>query len=178
MREKLALLIWETAWALFCSWTPKPANPWRVFWLKMFGAKIEGNVFVHQRARIAIPWNLTMRDASCIGDRANIYNLGQVELGRASLVAQEVYLCTGTHDFEHPIFPLQVGKIIIGDHAFLGARTFVLPGVSVSEGVVTGACSVVTQDLPPWMVCAGNPCRPIRPRKIISSDDNPPVQDK
>ena len=37
-REKIGRLAWEMIWASFCSWTPKPLNPWRLFWLKVFGA--------------------------------------------------------------------------------------------------------------------------------------------
>lgn len=164
--ERLTLLLWDTVWGLLCSWTPKPANFWRVGVLKLFGAKIHGKVFVHQRARITIPWNLEMHEGSCIGDRASIYNLEMIELGRMALVAQECYLCAGTHDFEDPTFPLQVAKITIGEDSFLGARTFVLPGVTIGAGAVTGACSVVSKDLPPWMICVGNPCQPLRERKM------------
>ncbi len=167
--ERLTLLLWDAVWDLLCSWTPKPLNSWRVFVLKSFGAKIHGKVFVHQRARSTIPWNLEMHDGSCIGDRANVYNLAMIELGRMALVAQECYLCAGTHDFEDPTFPLQVAKITIGEECFLGARTFVLPGVIVGAGVVTGACSVVSKDLPPWMICVGNPCQPVRERKMLSA---------
>ena len=51
-REMRAL--WGFCWFLFCAWTPKPLNPWRLFWLRVFDAKIHGTPFVHQRARIAV----------------------------------------------------------------------------------------------------------------------------
>lgn len=161
VREKAGRLAWEIAWAFFCAWTPKPLNGWRLVWLRIFGAKIEGRPFVHQRARILIPWNLTMRDRSCLGDRANAYTLGEIELGEASTVAQEVYLCSGTHDFSQATLPLKVAKIVIGPHAFLGARAFVMPGVVVGEGALVGACAVVTRDVPAWTVVAGNPAKEI-----------------
>ncbi len=78
-------------------------------------------------------------------------------------MAQEVYLCTGTHDFEKTMF-LMTAKITIGARAFLGARTFVMPGVTVGDDCIIGACSVVTRDTPAGMICAGNPCRIVRPR--------------
>jgi putative colanic acid biosynthesis acetyltransferase WcaF len=104
-----------------------------------------------------------MHDRACIGDRASIYSLGEVELGEDCTVAQESYLCTGTHDLEDTMF-LMTAKITIGAHAFLAARTFVMPGVTIGENCVIGACSVVTHDMPAGMVCVGNPCRPVRPR--------------
>lgn len=161
LREKVGRLAWEVAWALLCAWTPKPLNSWRIFWLKCFGAKIEGRPFVHQRARIQIPWNLTLRDRSCLGDRANAYSLGEIEIGEGGTVAQEAYLCTGSHDFTHPALQLRVAKITIGPHAFVSARAFILPGVVVGERAIVGACAVVTRDVVPSMIVAGNPAREI-----------------
>ena len=168
LKEKVGMFLWEYVWLLLCSWTPKPFNGWRVFWLRAFGATLHGKPFVHQRARVQIPWNLTMHDRACIGDRANIYSLGPVELGVECTIAQEVYLCTGTHDFEKTMF-LMTDKITIGARAFLGARTFVLPGVTIGDDCIIGACSLVTKDTPPGMICCGNPCKVLRPRRPDSA---------
>ena len=163
-RDRLRRVLWEFCWALFCSWTPKPANPWRLFWLRVFDAKIYGAPFVHQRARIAIPWNLTLHDRACLGDRANAYSLGEIEIGARATVAQEVYLSGGTHDFTHPGMPLVTAKITVGEDAFLGARVFVMPGMTIGARSVVGACSVVTKDVPADVFAAGNPCKVLRPR--------------
>jgi putative colanic acid biosynthesis acetyltransferase WcaF len=165
--DRLRRALWEFCWAVFCSWTPKPANPWRLFWLRVFDAKIEGTPFVHQRARIAIPWNLTLHDRACLGDRANAYSLGEIEIGARATVAQEVYLSTGSHDFAQASFPLVVAKISIGEDAFVGARAFVLPGVTIGARAIVGACSVVTHDVPNDAIAAGNPCRVLRSRAAI-----------
>lgn len=164
LENRALRLLWEFCWAVFCRWTPKPANPWRLFWLGVFGVKIEGKPFVHQRARIAIPWHLTLGDRCCLGDRANAYSLGKIEIGAGATVAQEAYLSTGSHDFSHPALPLVTAKITIGADAFVGARVFVMPGVEIGARSVIGACSVVTKDVPPDVFAAGNPCRVLRPR--------------
>lgn len=160
------MLLWEYCWALLCAWTPKPANPWRLFWLRVFDAKIHGTPFVHQRARIAIPWNLTLHDRGCLGDRANAYSLGPIEIGARATVAQEVYLSTGSHDFSTSRMPLVVGKITIGEDVFIGARAFVMPGINIGARSVIGACSVVTKDIPADSIAAGNPCRVVRRREV------------
>jgi len=163
-RERALRFLWEFCWWLFCAWTPKPANSWRLFWLGVFEAKIDGTPFVHQRARIAIPWKLTLHDRACLGDRANAYSLGEIEIGARATIAQEAYLSTGTHDFTQPTFPLAVAKITVGEDAFVGARAFVMPGVTIGARAIVGACSVVTRDVPADVIAAGNPCRVVRPR--------------
>lgn len=162
--DRVLRLLWEFSWFVFCAWTPKPLNPWRLFWLRVFGAKIHGTPFVHQRARIAIPGNLTLHDLACLGDRANAYTLGEIEIGPRATVAQEVYLSTGTHDFARAELPLVTAKITIGEDAFIGARAFVMPGVTIGARSVIGACSVVTKDVPADAVAAGNPCRVLHSR--------------
>src|SRR5262252_3334214 len=84
IENRVLRLLWEVAWRVFCEWTPKPFNPWRLFWLRVFDARIEGTPFVHQRARIAIPWNLRLGDGSCLGDRASVYSLGEIEIRRGA----------------------------------------------------------------------------------------------
>ena len=162
--QRVLRVLWEFCWVVFCSWTPKPLNEWRLFWLRVFDAKIDGKPFVHQRARIAVPWNLTLHDRACLGDRANAYSLAEIEIGARATVAQEAYLDTGSHDFDQAGLPLITAKITIGEDAFIGARAFVLPGVTIGARSVVGACSVVTHDVPEDVIAAGNPCKVLRKR--------------
>ena len=66
--------------------------------------------------------------------------------------------------FHSRVYLLQQRKLRIGADAFIGARAFVLPGVTIGERSVIGACSVVTENVPPDVFAAGNPCRVLRPR--------------
>src|SRR5438270_13460386 len=143
VQERVLRLLWELCWCLLCSWTPKPANPWRLFWLDVFGATIEGKPFVHQRARIEIPWHLTLRDRACLGDRANAYSLGEIEIGERATVAQEVYLSGASHDFSQPGMQLTTAKIAIGPVAIIDERALVLLCVINGYRSVIGARYVV-----------------------------------
>ena len=174
-REQAGMLLWEYAWVLLCRWTPKPLNPWRLLVLRAFGATVEGRPFVHQRARVQVPWRLTLHDRACLGDGAVAYSLGPIELGARCTVAQEAYLCAGTHDFADPDLPLQTAPIVIGEDVFVGARAFVLPGVTVGARAVVGAASVVTRDVPPGAMVAGNPARFLRQRDGAGTPDGPPL---
>lgn len=158
-RSRVALLAWEYAWMVLCQWTPKPLNAWRLAVLRAFGAKIHGRPFVHQRARIQIPWNVTLGDGACLGDRAALYSLDKIEVQARAVIAQEAYICTGTHDFTSPALPLLTAPVRIMEGAFVGARAFVMPDVTIGAGAVVGACAVVTRDVAPGARVKGNPAR-------------------
>jgi acetyltransferase-like isoleucine patch superfamily enzyme len=58
-----------------------------------------------------------------------------------------------------PAFPVIHGAIVVGRKAWVAARAIVLMGVTIGEGSVIGAGSVVTRDVPAHTICAGNPAR-------------------
>jgi putative colanic acid biosynthesis acetyltransferase WcaF len=99
-----------------------------------------------------------------VGPRVAIYNLAQVSLRRGANVSQNCHLCAGTHDYLRWDMPLVAQPIVIGENAWLGADVFVGPGVSIGRLSVIGARSVVVKDMPESSVCAGNPCRVLKPR--------------
>ena len=55
-----------------------------------------------------------------------------------------------------------MAPVRIADKAWIGARAIVLKGVTVGEGAIIAAGSVVTKDVPPWTIFAGNPARIVR----------------
>ena len=175
LRQRLELLAWDFVWALTCGWTPKPCNPWRLLIMRLFGAEIHGTPFVHQRARITHPRNLVLHHRACLGDGAHAYALGRIVLHEGATIAQEAYLCTGTHDFASPHLPLQTAPIEVGTGAFVGARAFVLPGLTLGAGCLVGAMAVVTRDVAPGAIVAGNPARPLgfRPLANIMPGETP-----
>lgn len=164
LRERLGMLAWMIVCALFFRPSPKMFNTWRLFLLRVFGAKVSGVPFVHSACIIRIPWHLTIEDGAALAPGAEVYNLGHVTLRKRCVVSQQAYLCAGTHELSDPMLPLLVGDIEIGPEAFLGARAMVMPGVRIGEGAVLGAGGVAGKDLDAWTIYAGNPCKPIRTR--------------
>jgi len=56
------------------------------------------------------------------------------------------------------------GDTIIGNDVWVGQNVTIMPGVSIGDGAIVAACSVVTKDIPAYHVAGGNPCRVIRKR--------------
>ena len=177
VRSRVGVLLWEVCWSVFCGWTPKPFNRWRLMWLRLFGADIRGIAFVHSRASVIRPWNLSMHERACLGDGAVAYCLDKVVLETGATLAQGAYLCSGTHDFDEPNTPLRTAPIRVGAHAFVALRAIVLPGVTIGEGCVVGAGAVVSRDTEAWSIYAGMPARKIgaRRRHPATSDASAPT---
>jgi putative colanic acid biosynthesis acetyltransferase WcaF len=134
--------------------------------LKVFGANLSGMPFIHSTAMIQIPWNLTMKHRACLGERAIAYSLGKIDIQEGATIAQEAYLCTGTHDFNDPSLQLITKPITVGKNTFIGARAMILPGVSIGYQAIVGAMSVVSKDVPDHKIVAGNPAKIIGDRSL------------
>lgn len=67
------------------------------------------------------------------------------------------------HAMEGRSFPNK-GDIVVGNDVWLGYRSVILAGVTIGDGAIVGAYSVVTKDVPPYTIVAGNPAKEIRRR--------------
>lgn len=163
--NRLSRLLWQLVWILLFRPTPPSMHAWRCWLLRRFGARIGSPCYVYSSVEIWAPWLLSMADYSTLAPRVICYSMSSVSLGIRAVVSQGVHLCTGSHDYESENFQLFSRPISIGADVWVCSEAFVGPGVKIADGAVIGARSVVTSDQPGWMVCAGNPCRPIKPRK-------------
>jgi acetyltransferase-like isoleucine patch superfamily enzyme len=59
------------------------------------------------------------------------------------------------------------GKVVIEEGAFIGINAVILPGVTVGRNAVVAASSVVTKDVPPFTVVAGNPAAVVKRYNVI-----------
>jgi putative colanic acid biosynthesis acetyltransferase WcaF len=163
--EQMRRILWMAgAWVFRLS--PRPCFGFRCWWLRLFGAAIGREVHVYPSAVIYYPWNLQIGDWSAIGEWALIYNLGRVTIGERATLSQRVHVCAGTHDYRDASMPLLKPPVFIENSTWICADAFVGPGVTVYEGAVVGARSVVVKDVPAWSVVAGNPARVIKARAM------------
>jgi acetyltransferase-like isoleucine patch superfamily enzyme len=137
--------------------------------LKRAGLKANGIAFVHARAMLEAARFIELGEGCVIGE-AVLYALDRIVIGRHVVINDGVFLCTATHDADDASFPLRTGPITIGDYAWIATRSIVLPGVSIGRGAIVGAGAVVTRDVAPMTVVAGNPAREVGSRKVVHND--------
>lgn len=163
----LRRFVWEVVWLLAFRTTPRWAlHGWRRFLLRSFGAEVGAGCRIAPSCRVWAPWNLVMGEFSALGDGVDCYSMGRITIGSKVAVSQRSFLCTGSHDIHSLSRPLVTGPIVIEDHVWIAAESFVHPNVVIREGAVIGARSVVLQDMPAWSICAGHPCRKIKDRVL------------
>jgi galactoside O-acetyltransferase len=59
---------------------------------------------------------------------------------------------------------VKCAPVTIGKSAFIGLNSVIMPGVTIGEGAIVGACSFVNADIPPWKIAVGIPARVIKDR--------------
>ena len=165
--NRIKRIIWQTAWLLAARWTPAPFHRWRIFILRLFGACISYRAYVYPSVVLWAPWNLEMEDYATLGSGVNCYNIAKITIKKRAVVSQYAFLCTGTHAFRDPAFPLVAKSIEIGARAWICATAFVGPGVVVGDGAVLAAASVTFKNLESWHVYLGNPAEVQSARPVI-----------
>ena len=112
-----------------------------------------GGKFVHFGSNVYANFHLTLVDDT------DIY------VGDNVMIGPNVTISAGTHPV-HPELRRKQAQynlsITIGSNVWIGANSVILPGVRIGDNTVIGAGSVVTRDIPPGCLAAGNPCRVIR----------------
>lgn len=162
MGNRLLRAIWSIVYLLLFRISPRPFHAWRALLLRLFGAKIGRGCHVYSSVKVWAPWNLVLGDYVGIGDRAIVYCMDKVSVGDYTVISQGSHLCAGGHDFNTHSFKLITAPILIGSRVWLCADTFVGAGVSIAEGSVIGARSVVAKSIhEPWFVWAGVPAKKI-----------------
>ncbi len=172
-RSAVFVQLWWIVQATLFRCSPQIAYGWRRWLLRTFGAIIGKGVQVRPTVEVTYPWKLSIGDHSWIGDHVTLYTLGEIHIGDNVAISQNSYICAASHDYQSPSFDIFASPVRIEAEAWVASCVFVSPGVRIGRGAVVGARSLVTRDLPPMMLCAGHPAKPIRARleKAGSSAD-------
>ncbi|MCX6595981.1 MAG: DapH/DapD/GlmU-related protein [Acidobacteria bacterium] len=148
-------------------------------WVKSFPSQHLRNAYLRRwLARIGDGTNVLMNCRFLQGRKIhlgsrNVINFGclldgrtyEIRTGSDVSIGPEASILTLGHDPHSATFADRGGPVVIGDHAWIGYRALVLPGVTIGEGAVVAAGAVVTKDVAPFTIVAGNPARPIGERR-------------
>lgn len=126
-----------------------PFNKLRVVLLKLSGHRVGKSVWIGKG--LLIIDDCSLKERVVIGNRVAF-------APRVTLVLQSF----PNFSMIKGIAPTRCADITIDDDAWIGTGSIILPGVKIGKGSVIGAGSIVTKDVPPWSVVAGNPARVIR----------------
>ena len=136
----------------------------------------KGKIFLGQETRIesgAILWAfggfIRAGRNVFLGPQTIIYGHGGVEIGDQTLISMRVTILSSNHsvpdrgkEIRHQadiLLPTRIGRDV-----WIGAHAVILGGVTIGDGCVIGAGSVVTNDMPPYSVAIGVPARVVRTR--------------
>ncbi|NCC92748.1 MAG: putative colanic acid biosynthesis acetyltransferase [Opitutae bacterium] len=168
--NKAARLLWQAAWLLLF----RP-SPW--FWhaprrclLRLFGATVGKKAQIMPSVQIWAPWNLALGDYSTVSHGVDLYDVDRIEIGAHATVSQRAFLCTASHDVDHPRMPLVTAPIRIGAGAWVCAEAYVHPGVEIGVDAVAGVRAAVLRDVPPGQIVGGNPAKFLRMRNLEKAE--------
>jgi maltose O-acetyltransferase len=119
---------------------------------------------VHMGAVLYTLGGVRIGEGTTIDQGVRLDGRGGLTIGAGVSIAPDVYLLTADHDPQSPSFEGRTAPIVVEDHAWLGTRSMVLPGVTIGRGAVVAAGAVVTRDVPPYTIVGGVPAKPIGTR--------------
>lgn len=106
--------------------------------------------------------SISIGDYCVISPGLRIRSAVGVEIGNNCMFAEGIYITDADwHDAYHRIFPGKRDPVRIGNNVWVGDRATICKGVTIGDNSIIGACSVVTKDVPPNTIAAGNPARQV-----------------
>jgi acetyltransferase-like isoleucine patch superfamily enzyme len=116
--------------------------------------------YVGEQSRIWSALGITIGDRVLISHNVNIYDNSTHPLSAKKRHEQFRQIITAGHPTRN--IDLSEQPILISNDAWIGCMSIIMAGVTIGEGAIVGAGSVVTKDVPPYTIVAGNPAKVIR----------------
>lgn len=133
---------------------------------QILGLNIANTAQLYQWKEIRMGKNISIGAGSIIGTDAILDGRLGIWIGNSVNLSSEVTLWTLQHDPQSPDFSTKGGQIVIKDRAWISYRATILPGVTIGEGAVIAAGSVVTKDVEPYTIVGGIPAKQIGKRNL------------
>jgi putative colanic acid biosynthesis acetyltransferase WcaF len=159
-------VLWFYVNAVFLKASLLPVSSFKVFLLKLFGAKVGKGVIIKPGVNVKYPWHLVIGDHTWIGENVWIDCLVPITIGNNVCVSQGALLLTGNHDYKKTSFDLITKEIVLEDGVWIGACAVVNSGVVAASHAVLTSGSVANKNLHAYSIYQGNPAIKIRSRII------------
>lgn len=162
--SKVKRVLWMFVSALILKPSWLPLMGFKIFSLKLFGAKIGEGLVIKPSVNIKFPWKLEIGNDVWIGENVWIDNLDEVMIGNDVCISQGALLLTGNHDYTVSSFDYKNASILIEDGVWIGAKSVVCPGVICKAHSILSVGSIATKELEAYTIYQGNPAREVRIR--------------
>ena len=106
-----------------------------------------------------------MGNHSVINFGCNLDNRRGIKIGNNVGIAHNTKIYTLGHNLESPEFETKGAPVTIEDNVFVFSNAMIMPGVTIHEGAIVLAGSVVTKDVEAWTIVGGNPAKKIKERQ-------------
>lgn len=160
--HRLKTQLWKIVKLYFFKLSPYQLSSFRIWLLKMFGAKIGKGCYISPTADFTRPWYLVIGDNVSIDDYCRVDP--PVEIDSYTSIAKDCMIISDGHDVRSRGFEYYEKPIKIGASVFIGAGSYIGGGVKIGQFACIGARSTVMKDIPENTIAFGMPCKVISER--------------
>jgi putative colanic acid biosynthesis acetyltransferase WcaF len=143
-----------------------PFYRFKVFLLRVFGAKVGDQVEFKPGVNIKYPWHLNIGNEVWIGENVWLDCLVPITIGNNVCLSQGAIILTGSHNYKKTSFDLITGSVTLEDGVWIGAGAIINQGLTIGSHAVLTSGSVATKNLEPYSIYQGNPAIKVRDRVI------------
>jgi len=136
----------------------------RKHYLKFFGIAIGSGSSIHRGVKFFHVGNLSIGNNSTVNFGCFLDNRRGIIIGNNVGIAHNSRIYTLGHDLLDPKFKTKGKPVVIEDNVFVFSNSIIMPGVTLKEGAVVLAGSVVTKDVAAYSIVGGNPAVKIKDR--------------
>jgi len=148
-------------------------HPFRYLIFKASLNKLGAGSMIDYQTYFRYPWKIVIGRNVWINRGCEFYGSmmagnARILIGDNCALGPHVRILSASHDYRYLELPDTAASVIVGRHVWIGAGATILPGVSIGDGAVVAAGSVVTRNVEAYSIVAGNPARFIKTRDIQS----------
>lgn len=139
-----------------------PSHTVRLAFYRKMGMTVGKESRIYRKCYLQKLDNIIIGENCIIGFFCRLDGRGKLKIGNNVNISSYTIMETGSHDFE--TFKEKYEPITISDNVWICTRSTILQGVTIGEGAIVAAGSTVTKNVPPYVIVAGSPAKPVGKR--------------